>query len=145
MKNWINKTFRKRKVNRVLYDIGDNRIVEYWVIPKNGVLDCGDFVFNINSNVMKLTYKNIPTYIYPHKSADAIDLGTGKPSFKTPDEYKTIIKSNEIIKVYNAANPFLLSTDTIVIIMAVVLSALALGYFITGKLDMIIGLLQPVE
>lgn len=136
MRQWIIKRFRKKKAVR-LYIINENRRVHhYWTIPIDGNVTIGGTSFKLTKDDYLLK-DNIPTYFFNYKSAGPLNLYENSKVILTPEDFNLAIDTHVARDIFMATMKSKISPDTLIILGAMAVGFLAVGYFLNDKLDAI--------
>jgi hypothetical protein len=143
MRQWIIKTFQKRKAVRIYLVMPDKRLKEYWVIPQGNfvkIKGVGDFVINLEG--AHLSSKNVPTFIYRADKLEPFDLQGGKESLMTSKEIQTALDANIASEIFNASKGSAISQDVVIICLVVIVAVAGAWYMLDTKLTAIMEALQ---
>ena len=137
MKQWFISKFKKKKAVRIFLLNKDKRLTQYWVLPKGlGEITIGKYTFKITPHDFVLL-NNVPTYFYNVENAAPVSFEHGKVVELSPAEFNMSIEAHVARDVFAAAQGSLLSTEGIIILVAVLVCALGLGYYLSSELTAI--------
>ena len=137
MRQWYISKFKKKKAVRIFLLRKDKRLTHYWVLPKGlGEITVGKYSFKLTPEDFVLL-NNVPTYFYNESNAAPVSFTHGKVVELSPDEFNMSIEAHVARDVFAASQGGLLSTEGIIIIVAVLVCALGLGYYLSSELSAI--------
>lgn len=135
MTNYINKTFRKSKVVRLLFKKEDGRLQEFWRVPNNNEVDLGEYGLFIldTKKAIYSTNKNIPTYVLLQGKTEPININTRSQTFMPPTRYKQAINENITKKIIESTSGGMISKDTIIIVAVLIMGFVGMAYYLNGN------------
>lgn len=138
MRQWVIKRFKKSKAVRIFLLTKGKRLTHYWVVPKGlGEITIGKYTFKLTPDDFVLL-DNVPTYFYNEENASPVSFELGKVVELSPDEFNMSIEAHVARDIFSSAQGGLLSTEGIIIIVAVLVSAIGVGFYIQSQLAIIL-------
>lgn len=143
MKQWFISKFRKKVAVRVFILTTDKRLLHYWIVPKGATVTINNLTYRLTTDDFMLR-NNVPTYFFNENDPAPIVMTTGQVHELSAHDFNVAMEAHIARDIFDAAGGFLLSPETIITLATIVLSALALGFFLNEKLTTIISMLQSL-
>ena len=138
LKQWYIKNFKKREAVIIYVADESGRLTRHWCIPERDNIVRVEGLPKavvISKETMRLSTKhNIPTFVVHHSNCESLDLADIRVSYFTADELRLILDNDEAHKVFNASKQGSLSSEGMIILVALALGFLAMFYFFNTKL-----------
>lgn len=147
MKQFIIKTFQKKKAVIVYVADEAGHLTQHWCVPDrdNRVRVNGlDKAVLISRETMRLSTKwNIPTFVVHHSNCESMNLDDPRASYYNADELRLILDNEEAHNVFNSSKSGVLSNESLILLAVVILGFLFISYFFNSKLNAIQTLVEP--
>lgn len=142
---FIISKFMKRKAIIAHIKTQDERIVKRWAIPQGGTISIKGFgKFELNNDAMYLSDKNVPTYFYNFENTEPIIFETGQVTNYDPKKYDTAMNTKVMTEWLKSTQGNTISSDTFIIVGAVLISALGVAYYLSTEIAKIYEVLSQL-
>ena len=100
--------------------------------------------YKIDSENIHLSSRNVPTFYYNILNAEPLKMTDEKThTYLSPDKYQIALNSKAEKNLLDATKPVSIDTQTIIILVALAVGFMALGYYFNGQFETIKNLIDP--